>query len=63
LTPASGRRNRTTSPPATTSAKRSAGRRAAGKVLAKAGCSAVRPREAIADLIAGGAASSPRDEH
>jgi len=44
LTPASGRRNHTTSPSATVSAERSTGRRAAGKVLAKMGCSAVRPR-------------------
>jgi hypothetical protein len=44
LTPASGRQNHTTSPSATVSAERSPGLVRSGKTLAKAGCSAVRPR-------------------
>jgi hypothetical protein len=44
LTPASGRQDHTTSPSATVSAERSPGLVRSGKTLAKAGCSAVRPR-------------------
>ena len=44
LTPASGRQDHTTSPSATVSAERSPGLVRSGKILAKAGCSAVRPR-------------------
>ena len=44
LTPASGRQDHTTSPSATGSAERSPGLVRSGKTLAKAGCSAVRPR-------------------
>ena len=44
LTPASGRQDHTTSPSATVSAERSPDLVRSGQVLAKAGCSAVRPR-------------------
>jgi hypothetical protein len=44
LTPASGRRNHTTSPSATTFTERSAGLVQPGKVPSKTVCSAVRPR-------------------